>query len=352
MEVKMFTGYNLKIDKMFFSDKPKSFGYYKDIGENHLNDQINEYKNNLNMYIRKGTINGSELQNDIFPIIDADVFISHSHNDKDLANALAGWIHSEFGLKVFIDSNVWGYSQELLEDINSKYSNKRKDTNSSFLYDHDACSYASQHVNIMLSVALHKMIDTVECVILLNTDNSITIFDDTNKKMNSTYSPWIYSEIVCTQIVRKKPLLYYREYNEFAHADESRQYIYAMSKLQISYNVSLQHLTDLSKGDLNKWKEIHDKDSITFNKYQKYSLDALYSFKHPKEYEYAKKLSASLNKKHIEKLRKFIDGNVASPDIIHELVEMNLICEREGKKCSTCKGEYCEFRSKRRDLYE
>ena len=348
----MFTGYNLKIDKMFFSDKPKSFDYYKNIGENQLNDQISEYKNNLNMYIRKGTINGSELQNDIFPIIDADVFISHSHNDKDLANALAGWIHSEFGLKVFIDSNVWGYSQELLEDINSKYSNKRKDSNSCFLYDHDACNYASQHVNIMLSVALHKMIDTVECVILLNTDNSMTIFDDTNKKINSTYSPWIYSEIVCTQIVRKKPLLYYRDYEELSHADENTKFEFATSKLQISYNISLQHLTNLSEDNLNKWKRTFEDDLCGI--YEKYPLDALYSFMHQREYKHTMALYTALNKTHIdiEELRKIIDGNVASPDKMHELVEMKLICEREEKICSTCKGEYCEFRNKRRDLYE
>ena len=342
MEVKMFTGYNLKIDKMFFSDKPKSFGYYKDIGENHLNDQINEYKNNLNMYIRKGTINGSELQNDIFPIIDADVFISHSHNDKDLANALAGWIHSEFGLKVFIDSNVWGYSQELLEDINSKYSNKRKDTNSSFLYDHDACSYASQHVNIMLSVALHKMIDTVECVILLNTDNSITIFDDTNKKMNSTYSPWIYSEIVCTQIVRKKPLLYYRKYSELFHANEGMIFEYALRHLKISYNISLLHLSDLDESDLIKWKDnfINDK----FRQYKDYPLDALYSFKHPKELKDTKTLSHQFNCDNIECFKSVVDGNIDSQDI-YELFEQ-VLCECEEKNCSICICKKCKYKKR------
>ena len=143
------------------------------------------------------------MQNDIFPNIDANIFISHSRKDKDLANALAGWINKEFRLKVFIDSNVWGYSQELLEDINSVYSNKRENDNGGYTYNHQDCNNASQHVNMMLSVALQKMIDTVECVILLNTDNAISTFDEQNKKMNTTYSPWIYSEIVCTQIVRK-----------------------------------------------------------------------------------------------------------------------------------------------------
>lgn len=220
-ETNMFTGYNLKLNEDFFDNELMSFDEYKIIGESHLNSKVFEYKNDLNRYIRKRTINGSELQDDNFPIIDADVFISHSSNDVSLANALAGWIHKEFKLKVFIDSNVWGYSQKLLEDINSDFCNKKKDENYGFTYDHNACNNASQHVNIMLSVALQKMIDRVECVILLNTDNSIEVFDDINKTMNITYSPWIYSEIVCTQIVRKKPLLYYRKYAEFFHANES-----------------------------------------------------------------------------------------------------------------------------------
>ena len=125
----MFTGYNLKLNEDFFDNELMSFDEYKIIGESHLNSKVFEYKNDLNRYIRKRTINGSELQDDNFPIIDADVFISHSSNDVSLANALAGWIHKEFKLKVFIDSNVWGYSQKLLEDINSDFCNKKKDEN-------------------------------------------------------------------------------------------------------------------------------------------------------------------------------------------------------------------------------
>lgn len=342
----MFTGYNLKIKKEFFSDKQLSFCDYRRIGEQHLSKQIYEYKNNLNKYIHKGTINGSELQDDNFPIINADIFISHSHDDEGLANALAGWIHSEFGLKVFIDSNVWNYSQELLEDINSKYSNKRKNEDGGIIFDYEAGNYASQHVNIMLSVALQKMIDKVECVMLLNTDKSITVFDDTNKKMNSTYSPWIYSEIVCTQIVRKKPLLYYRKYDALYHADEGVKLEYAMSKLQISYNISLQHLTDLNEEDLNKWK-----NTYLYGKYEKYPLDALYQFKHPNEYEYTKTLSHHFSYDCFERLKSFIDGN-ADSQYIHELFEQAILCEDRKNICSICKCERCKCRYERRDFNE
>ena len=33
------------------------------------------------------------MQNDWFSQVSADIFISHSHNDKDVANTFAGWLY-------------------------------------------------------------------------------------------------------------------------------------------------------------------------------------------------------------------------------------------------------------------
>lgn len=296
----MFSGYNLKLTKDFFDKKPMDFGSYKKIGEQHLKTQAHKYKNDLKWYINKGIIYESELLNDIFPIINADIFISHSHKDKDLANALAGWLHDEFDLNVFIDSNIWGYSDELLDKINSQYS-KRPDPDGGFLYDHRSCNIASQHVNLMLSIALQKMIDRAECVILLNTNNAITVFDDNNHRFNSTYSPWVYSEIICTQIVRKKPLLYYRNYSELIHASENDSMEYSSFPLELAYSVSLLHISKLSGEDLDKWADTYDAGC-------EYPLDALYSFKSPKELENAK-LLAEKYKYDLKQLRAFFDYN-------------------------------------------
>lgn len=333
----MFTGYNLKLNESFFDDKVLDFDEYKEIGEKHLKNKINRYKSNLEKYVKTGTINGSKLQNDIFPTVDADIFISHSHKDKDLANALAGWINEKFRLKVFIDSNVWGYAQELLEDINSVYSNKRENDNGGYTYNYQDCNNASQHVNMMLSVALQKMIDKVECIILLNTDNSISVFDEQNKKIDATYSPWIYSEIVCTQIVRKKPLLYYREYNELSHAQEGVLFEQALNKLMVSYNISLQHLTDLCEEDLEKWITAYEED--LYGNYNKYSLDALYSFKHPNEFKRAKEASCYLSYESLNRLKAIVDGRCDHNSIVylfeHEIYESN---------CAICQGRKCEYR--------
>lgn len=186
---------------------------------------------------------------------------------------------------------MWGYADELLESINSRYSNKRDEYDDVYL-DHEACNYASQHVNLMLSIALQKMIDKVECVILLNTDNSINVFDKCNTKFNETYSPWIYSEIICTQIVRKKPLLCYRNYHKLMHVNESINF---MHELKIGYKISLDHLVLLTTNDLNTWKDNYKFYKRFDNPYEyiEYPLDILYSFKHPEELENTKLISAN-----------------------------------------------------------
>ena len=94
-------------------------------GKNHLDSSKADVERNLKEIVINGTesLDGSSIQGEWFPEINADIFISHSRDDADLANGIAGWINSNFNLHCFIDSNVWGYSDELLE----KLSNKKKE---------------------------------------------------------------------------------------------------------------------------------------------------------------------------------------------------------------------------------
>ena len=293
----MFSAFNLSISRDFFGDTEEDFDQYIEIGEEHLQCGIESYKKNLERFIKNNTINGSELQENWFPEIEADIFISHSHGDKDLANALAGWLYVKFKLKVFIDSNVWGYSKQLLEEINDKYSNKRDNPNGGYLYSHNLCNMASQHVNIMLSAALQKMIDKVECVMLLNTERSVKVFQ--GNRMN-TYSPWIYSEILCTQIVRKKPLLCYRDYKASTPIYESDSLTSDVIKFIVSYDISLDHLIDLTEGDLMSWLNRYNQ------KDWQYPLDALYYSTHPNELYNTKKF---FNHTFATGLKEYINGN-------------------------------------------
>ncbi len=320
----MFSGYNLTLHKSFFgiTKGENKFNYYKKLGKDHLKRETTDYCNKLDCYISNETLDGSQLQNDCFPQIEANVFISHSHNDKNLANALAGWIYETFGLKVFIDSNVWKYADKILEEINVKYSKKRKNRfEGGFLYNHQDCIYSSQHVNIMLSIALQKMIDKVECVILLNTNNSIKVFDNINQTINKTYSPWIYSEIVCTEIIQKKPLLLYRNYPLVicdSTAFESTNYINAMA-LRVTYDVSLKHLTKLTENDLYEWKCVWNNISPNDKQNEIYPLDYLYKKTHAFELESTKQLFKRCSTVQMKRLKKFLENRYSFNDNSNEL---------------------------------
>ena len=197
----MYSGFNLKInaardcgpDSINFLDPS-----YIDVGKKHLGDAPGKVHQELEDMVLKGTdiLDGVAIQDDWFPEINADIFISHSHGDCDLANGIAGWMNEEFGLRCFIDSNVWGYTNDLLRILNDKYSDKRKGDDGGIVYTHEKCNRAANHVNTMLTIALQKMIDRCECVLFLNTDQSILPYEKTLR--DATDSPWIYSCLLYT----------------------------------------------------------------------------------------------------------------------------------------------------------
>lgn len=268
----MFAGFNLDLTERNFSED------YKNIGETHLNCQKANYEKKLEDYILNGTADGSKLQDDWFPQVKADIFISHSHDDMELAQGLAGWLHKTFNLNCFIDANVWGYADKLLEKINEDYSDKEiKPNGAGITYNHQKCNTASKHVNTMLSIALHKMIDKTEAVFVINTPNSIKGYGDIYK--TSTYSPWVYSEIICTEIVRKKTLLSYREqYIINKVANESRNFVAELnSQFKAAYEISLEHLKGIDVDVLVKWEKAYASQNGTN------ALDELYKITHPEE---------------------------------------------------------------------
>lgn len=255
----MVTGYNLEIDEY-----TSEFQDYIKIGEEHLKSQKAKIQNILKSYVIDGVTDGTKLETDWFPQIQADIFISHSHKDEDLAKEIAGWLNSNLGLKCFIDSCVWGDSDKLLDMINNDYSEGRELQSGGYVYDYKKCNTASKHVNNMLTIALYKMIDKAEVTFLLNTNNSISKYKDVYEQ--ATYSPWIYSEIVCTQIVRKKKIAEYRKGNKIwlEHRFEKND------GLNAAYEVSLEHLKKIDIRDLHIWKENYNSNKVEF------ALDYLY----------------------------------------------------------------------------
>lgn len=268
----MYAGFKFKADKeqmiqLFGEDK-------REIGKNHLNGQKAIVFENLKNYVIQGTetLDGTFVEANWFPQIDVDIFISHSHADVDFAQMLAGWLYEEFGLNCFIDSNVWGYADELTTILNDKYSDRRNgEGDYSFIYSHKKCLSVSKHVDTMLTIALHKMIDRSETVLLLDTPNAICSYGSTIE--DASYSPWIYSELVCSSIVRKQipDRLLSTLLTESLRHDS---FALEQKGMEVLYKVPTNHLIPLDINDLEYWNERYISQRTSLK-----ALDILYQIK-------------------------------------------------------------------------
>lgn len=255
-----------KIDKSVFNNF--SFDKWdKSKGKSIANNYSSEIENELRFRINdENIIDGSATQNEWFPSITADIFLSHSHKDIDRANEIAGWFKNNFGLDVFIDSNIWGNSNKLLKEIDKKYCYQTS-TNT---YDYDKRNFSTSHVHMMLSNALANMIDKTECLMFLETSNSLIVKDT----IRQTESPWIYNELFLSSIIRidknltrKKTKIFSATLRKADSLNES---------LKIRYDVNLDHLIDLKNRDLIDWKIEYETTKLNS---ATHPLDILYNKK-------------------------------------------------------------------------
>ncbi|WP_314960522.1 hypothetical protein [Hoylesella nanceiensis] len=254
----MYRGFNLELGTDFFGANLWDF---KKIGETSIEESKASIKKRIGSFVGvDGSLDGSKMQANWFPQIKADVFISHSHKDLKLAIALAGWLNVTFGLTAFIDSCVWGYADRLIGLIDNKYCRKR-----SGLYNYKKRNYSTSHVHMMLSVALTQMIDKTECLFFLNTPNSIK--PDTI--IGQTESPWIYSEIAMSRLIRKKEL---KEYRDVALMESQRAFTRERENIHVSYPLPVDHLTAIDVNTLLEWKD----DYSNSLEPEEIALDTLY----------------------------------------------------------------------------
>jgi hypothetical protein len=252
----MHRGYNLQTNSSTLLDA--YYGEGKSIHEANkavVDREIKSFKG------RDGKLDASKIVANWFPDIEAQVFISHSHKDNKQAVELAGWLHSKFGIKSFIDSGVWGYSDDLLKLINDEYC---RGQDGSYLYE--KINRASGHVHMMLTTALSRMINNCECIIFMNTPNSISA-KSFIQGGGSTDSPWIYSEISMTSLIQKRSPSEHRK----TTLRKSLVLEAMLDSVPVRYDIDLRHLTTLSMADLTKWGSGTDKGSA--------ALDRLYNLK-------------------------------------------------------------------------
>ena len=137
-------------------------------------------------------------------------------------------------------------------------------------------NYSTSHVHMMLSVALTQMINNTECLFFLNTPNSLT----PNTIIEKTESPWIYSEIVMSRLIREnKP-----KRKKCGSLNESQKtFATGGEDIHISYDLSVDHLTAIDSGILMKWNNSMKRNrnyNRTFSRYcgekKVHPLDKLY----------------------------------------------------------------------------
>lgn len=255
----MYSGFNLRLGQ--FNHE------LREDGLTNYNKNKELVHKSLSKYLSKsGVLDGSKIQEDWFPQIEADIFLSHSHNDLESAISLSGWIEKVFGLKVFIDSCIWGNSNALLAQIDKEFCSNGDGT-----FNYERRNYSTSHVHMMLSTALTKMIDKSEAFFFYNTSNSLSNLSLKDTVTDKTKSPWLYHELEISRMIRKQPKRT-ELFEKSLEGVESK----AFSKLEIEYNVSLGHLVKLSLEDIKEW--LHMRGGMPI---EMHPLDLLY--KHIKD---------------------------------------------------------------------
>ncbi|GAA9042840.1 toll/interleukin-1 receptor domain-containing protein [Helicobacter pylori] len=133
-------------------------------------------------------LNHSEIKEAFFSpfepqLKDAQVFLSHSHADKNKALKVKNYLESETNHRVFIDSLFWDYKDNVL--------NK--------LAEYDDISGIEDAFTLILRESLEDMIKKCPYFVFLQSNNSVS-----NQGLSRiTYSAWIYEELKIAHSIRE-----------------------------------------------------------------------------------------------------------------------------------------------------
>jgi len=262
----MFKGFKLK-SLNFDNDRND---YYK-IGKRLYKN--NKYQVNSSLesfFLNNKDLDGTKIINSWFPQINAHIFISHSHRDEDSVIKLAEWLNYHFNINSFIDSCIWGYGNDLSKILDDKFSWLDKENR---IYEYEKVLNSTGHVHMMLSTALTTMMDKTECLIFYDSPNSIKPF----KEIDKTESPWIYSEIAISQMLRQNIPARVRSKRLF----EEKLNLYALERreiqksLTIKYDLFNKHLINIDADTLNNWASYPTPETA------EKALDLLYEISEP-----------------------------------------------------------------------
>ncbi|UOS04583.1 toll/interleukin-1 receptor domain-containing protein [Helicobacter pylori] len=146
----------------------------------------------------------------------AQVFLSHSHADKNKALEVKNYLESKTNHRVFIDSLFWDYKDDVL--------NK--------LAEYDDTSKIEDAFTLILRESLQNMIEKCPYFVFLESKNSVS-----NQGLSCiTYSAWIYEEL------------------KIAHSIRESRPTPMMESWQVSHNISpfLESLETITLSELSR----------------------------------------------------------------------------------------------------
>lgn len=267
----MFRCFKLDIHNTdFFDQNHKHIKEYKKQGKRIKEELQNQVEDILSAVANaEGVIDGEQLSDAWFPIMNKDIFISYSHNDEDLALTLAGIINQAFGLSVFVDATIWGSADCLLNAIDREYCMQEDGT-----YNYTKRNFSTSHVHAMLTTSIMRAMDQAEAIFFLNTSNSTYKLKNGFSKEH-TLSPWIYEEIVCAKLLRERSWEEYRmlRMDEAYHFEKS---------LNVAYPYDLKEYKTITFADFIEWVKQWEKRKEAGNgRYGTLLLKAHEKIKHP-----------------------------------------------------------------------
>ncbi|EMG86926.1 hypothetical protein HMPREF1396_00886 [Helicobacter pylori GAM114Ai] len=104
------------------------------------------------------------------------VFLSHSHADKNKALGVKDYLENQTKCKVFIDSLFWDYKDDVLNE----------------LAEYDDISKIEDAFTLILRESLQDMIEKCPYFVFLQSSNSVSF---NQNLLKITYSAWIYEEL-------------------------------------------------------------------------------------------------------------------------------------------------------------
>ncbi|MCQ2848017.1 toll/interleukin-1 receptor domain-containing protein [Helicobacter pylori] len=123
----------------------------------------------------------------------SQVFLSHSHADKDKALEVKNYLENQTKRKVFIDSLFWDYKDDVLNEL-AEYDDISKDI-----------SKIEDAFTLIIRESLQDMIEKCPYFVFLQSSNSVPNqgLSRNQDLLKITYSAWIYEELKIAHSISK-----------------------------------------------------------------------------------------------------------------------------------------------------